>query len=106
MAFQTECSKNNCSNRSVAKLEAQAFCLEHFCLRCYEVLVELEQSRQADCTLDEKHRTQIADECAKRVVDVCLCAERLNNLERARLLDILLWCGDLMLEKNRQVPAG
>jgi hypothetical protein len=40
---------------------------------------------------------QIADECARRTLDICLSKKQLlNNLERARLLDILLWCGDVV----------
>jgi len=39
---------------------------------------------------------QIADECARRTLDICMSKMLLNNLERARLLDILLWCGDVV----------
>jgi hypothetical protein len=39
---------------------------------------------------------QIADECARRALDICMSKMPLNNLERARLLDILLWCGDVV----------
>jgi hypothetical protein len=38
----------------------------------------------------------IADECARRTLDICMSKMLLNNLERARLLDILLWWGDLV----------
>jgi hypothetical protein len=43
---------------------------------------------------------QIADECARRTLDICMSKMLLNNLERARLLDILLWCGDVVSPKN------
>jgi hypothetical protein len=43
---------------------------------------------------------QVADECARRTLDICMSKTLLNNLERARLLDILLWCGDVLSSKN------
>ena len=51
-------------------------------------------ARLADVT----NKLQIADECARRTLDICYFASKmlLNNLERARLLDILLWCGDIV----------
>jgi hypothetical protein len=39
---------------------------------------------------------KIADECARKTLDICMSKMLLNNLERARLLDILLWCGDVV----------
>jgi hypothetical protein len=37
------------------------------------------------------------EECSRRALDISLQAENLNNLERSRLLDILLWAGELFL---------
>ena len=37
------------------------------------------------------------EECSNRTLAVCLRAEQLTNVERSRLLDILLSCGDLQL---------
>jgi hypothetical protein len=38
---------------------------------------------------------RVADECARGVLDVSLSAARLSNLQKARLLDVLLWAGDI-----------
>jgi hypothetical protein len=46
---------------------------------------------------------QIAEECARRTLDICMSKVLLNNLERARLLDILLWCGDVV--NPRKLPS-
>jgi hypothetical protein len=43
------------------------------------------------------------DECARRALDICMNSTILNNLERARLLNILLWCGDVAASR---VPKG
>src|SRR5258708_3822851 len=37
------------------------------------------------------------DECSRKALDVSLQSEDLSNLHRGRLLDILLWAGELFL---------
>jgi hypothetical protein len=49
---------------------------------------------------------KIADECARRTLDICMSKTQLNNLERARLLDILLWCGDVVNSSEPKKLAG
>jgi hypothetical protein len=82
----------------VAALGSQAFCLDHFCTRCYEILDGIDRFRESDfdesvCGGEEQF---LADECARRALDICMSGRTLSNLERARLLDILLWCGDVV----------
>ena len=38
---------------------------------------------------------EIVDECARRTLDISMNGNALSNLERARLLHILLWCRDV-----------
>jgi hypothetical protein len=46
------------------------------------------------------------DECAQRALEISLSEIEMNNLDRARLLDILLWSGDVtsMLRRKRGNP--
>jgi len=37
------------------------------------------------------------EECSRRALDISLHSKKLSNLERGRLLDILLWAGELFL---------
>jgi hypothetical protein len=37
------------------------------------------------------------EECSRKALDVSLQSENLTNLQRGRLLDILLWAGELFL---------
>jgi len=37
------------------------------------------------------------EECSQKALEVCLHTGNLTNLERARLLDILLWASELFL---------
>ncbi len=47
------------------------------------------------------------EEMVRQVLIVCLQHEKLSNLDRSRLLDILLWAGDLQftLRVSRSVSA-
>ena len=97
MPTAESCHGRDCSRPVVVTFRAQALCLDHFCTRCYELLDEIDRCQRCHsgtsaCTAEHG---LIADECAARALDVCMSETLLNNLERARLLDILLWCGDL-----------
>jgi len=55
-----------------------------------------------DCRPEE---LQVADECARRALDICLSKTILNNFDRARLLDIVLWSGDIVSCSRTHHPA-
>lgn len=37
------------------------------------------------------------EECSRKALDISLHSENLTNLQRGRLLDILLWAGELFV---------
>jgi hypothetical protein len=37
------------------------------------------------------------EECSRKALDISLQSKNLSNLQRGRLLDILLWAGELFL---------
>jgi hypothetical protein len=76
----------------------EALCLDHFCSRSYEFLNGTDERGQLSTASNRPTTEQIqtADECARRTLEICMSKILLNNRERARLLDILLWCGDLV----------
>jgi len=90
------CRRDGCTQPAITTFRGELFCLEHFCRGCYQLLEGIGQRTVNDpesfVTIEQ---ALLADECARRAIDVCLNADHLNNLERARLLDILLWCGDI-----------
>jgi len=111
MGTSEYCVQNGCSRPAVAALGSEAFCLDHFCTRCYEILDGIDRLRESDfdesaCSGEEQF---LADECARRALDICMSGRTLSNLERARLLDILLWCGDVVSishPKSKVAKAG
>jgi hypothetical protein len=101
--METSAGKQNCSLESCAKtvavvLPERRLCLEHYFEWCYQQLEEMEcqvRRRSIDFVKDTTLRAQI-EECSNRTLAVSLQHEPLTNLDRSRLLDILLWSGDLL----------
>ena len=101
--METSARKQNCSLESCAKTVAvvmpeRELCLEHYFEWCYQQLEEMEgqvRRRAIDVAKDAELRAKI-EECSNRTLAVSLQHEPLTNLDRSRLLDILLWSGDLL----------
>lgn len=97
MRREQNCSEESCRGVAVATLAAKDLCLEHFLSRCYEQLSRLDP-RNGGGPVSGSNATQLrafVEECSCSALDVSLRCQNLNNLQRARLLDILLWTGDL-----------
>jgi hypothetical protein len=93
------CKAGSCARPAVISLAARELCLDHFLFTCYERLDMLEpmvRSRPLDRTEVQVIRG-LLEECSNRTLLVCLRHETLTNLDRSRLLEILLLCGDLQL---------
>jgi hypothetical protein len=80
-------------------LDHQALCLNHFLSRCYEKLENLEpRGRKFSCEPDDLASMRaFIEECSRKALDISLHSKNLTNLQRGRLLDILLWAGELFL---------
>ena len=90
------CSRADCPKRAVTSLGELDFCFDHFCIRCYELLERGHTGADLAYSLEEFSAELLAlDELARRALEVSFSGLTLNNLDRARLLDILLWAGEL-----------
>lgn len=90
------CSRADCPERAVTSLGERDFCFDHFCMRCYELLERSHRGADLSYSLEEFSAELFAlDELARRALEVSFSRLTLNNLDRARLLDILLWAGEL-----------
>jgi len=89
----------SCVSAAVTTLDHQAFCLNHFLLRCYAELEGFDpRGRQFSSeTVDLVSMRAFIEECSRKALDISLQSENLTNLQRGRLLDILLWAGELFL---------
>jgi len=89
----------SCNGAAVATLDNQALCLNHFLSRCYEKLEKLEPRGRKFSSepVDLTSMRAFIEECSRKALDISLHSQSLTNLQRGRLLDILLWAGELFL---------
>ncbi len=99
MLASRKCGVGSCGGAVVATLDHQALCLNHFLSRCYEKLENLEpRGRKFSAEpVDLASMRAFVEECSRKALDISLHSQSLTNLQRGRLLDILLWAGELFL---------
>ena len=99
MVGKRNCRMGSCSSAAITTLDRQALCLNHFLLRCYEKLEGLDPRRRKFSAepVDLASMRSFVEECSRKALDVSLQSKNLSNLQRGRLLDILLWAGELFL---------
>jgi hypothetical protein len=99
MSRERNCSAISCSSSSVISLDQQDFCLDHFLHQCYQSLEVVDpRSRKAPSALmNVASLRAFIEECSRKALDISLHSENLTNLQRGRLLDILLWAGELFV---------
>jgi hypothetical protein len=104
MAEITHCNVAGCEKPATASLDMQALCVGHFIFTCYARLEEYaERLRGRPCGAEmPEHIWAFVTECTHQVVQLAQNDEALDNLERARLLDILLTAYEL----GRKVRRG
>jgi hypothetical protein len=103
MELTERCSRVECSKQMVTALGEEELCFDHFCARSYELLERADDATES--RRDAAGYVEVLcrlDECARRSLEIALRQIQLNNLERARLLDILLWSGDLISELRQK----
>jgi hypothetical protein len=99
MLRKRNCTADSCGSTPVSTLDQQALCLNHFLLRCYEQLERLDPRgrRFLSEPMNLASMRAFIEECSRKALDISLQCENLSNLQRGRLLDILLWAGELFL---------
>jgi hypothetical protein len=99
MLGKRNCTMGSCGSAAITTLDRQALCLNHFLLRCYEKLEGLDpRGRKFSAEPDDLAAMRaFIEECSRKALDVSLQSKKLSNLQRGRLLDILLWAGELFL---------
>lgn len=87
---------DDCSSRqaAVCSVELRFFCMHHFVAYCYQRLDESEKALSARQS-GESVRGFLR-ECATQAAKLLLLGEELQNIERARLFDIMLWSNELL----------
>ncbi len=95
------CRVGSCGSAAITTLDHQALCLNHFLMHCYERLDGLDpRGRKFSAEpIDVVSMRAFIEECSRKALDVSLQSQNLiiSNLQRGRLLDILLWASELFL---------
>jgi hypothetical protein len=102
----TRCDAGNCGRPAMSSLEIKHLCVDHFIARCYERLSVCSANRFADP--DEAASVSIDRfllSCAQQAAGLVHPMGGLDNLERARLFDILLWASELAAKRGGAYPA-
>jgi hypothetical protein len=99
MLGKRNCRVDSCRSAATTSLDHQALCLNHFLQRCYARLEGLDpRGRKFTAEpVDVAAMRAFIEECSRKALDVSLQSQNLTNLQRGRLLDILLWAGELFL---------
>lgn len=86
---------DECSSRqaAVCSVELRFFCMSHFVDHCYQRLAESEKALGNG--LRRESLLGFLRECATQAAKLLLLREELQNIERARLFDIILWSNEL-----------
>ena len=93
-----KCSVNSCPDSAVTRFAHRELCLQHFLSQSYEDLDRLDATARSSHLNHTGAATlkNFVDECSRCALEVSLQCKHLDNLARARLLDILLWSGELV----------
>jgi hypothetical protein len=97
------CIQTDCEYLSQTALENKQLCRRHFIETCYARLDEIaEQIRQKKVHGSvSKSVRHFLTECTRQVASEALCAQQLDNLERSRLMLILLIASELTSQLRR-----
>lgn len=88
---------------AVCSMELRFFCMNHFVDYCYQRLAECEKA------LGAGRRRNVRDflrECATQAAKLLLIGRELQNLDRARLFDIMLWANELLYRSISSTRTG
>jgi hypothetical protein len=99
MPGNRSCALDSCKGAAVTSLAQQDLCLNHFLSHCYENLDRMDPRgrRFRKEAADTAAIRLFVEECSHKALEVSFRCESLTNLQRGRLLDILLWAGELFL---------
>ncbi|HLZ13051.1 MAG TPA: hypothetical protein VKP58_10730 [Candidatus Acidoferrum sp.] len=98
MHLHKPCRYIACLEHGVTALGDEDLCCDHFVLRSYEFLEQIDSERRKNNN-DSRFTTNLKEsmnEYLRGALEVSLKCEALSNLQKARLLDIMLWAGEFI----------
>jgi hypothetical protein len=103
------CSEPGCAEAAVVLIGDSWLCSQHFIQRSYQHLEKISAGMR-ESSFQENNAEESArrlEECMRSAADIACSPVPPSNLERARVIDVLLWASDLhgRLRRSPRVPA-
>jgi hypothetical protein len=97
MANSEQCEVKGCDQAVGATLEGETLCRGHFISVCYTQLEKYEEMQKAHrlTVSDAESVRRFINECSRQADDIEHTTKDLDNLDRARLLHIIIWANEL-----------
>jgi len=99
-----QCDECAVRQAAVCSVELRFFCMNHFVDYCYQRLTECEKALGAG-----RRREPVRGflrECATQAAKLLLIGRELQNVDRARLFDIMLWANELFYKSISTFQVG
>ena len=97
MTNAEKCGIADCSHAIAASLDGEALCREHFISVCYKRLDQYDEIRKGPglSATDTESVRRFIHECTRSADEIEHSAQDLDNLDRAKLLHIILTASEL-----------
>lgn len=103
------CSELTCSESAIALIGEQRLCSKHFIEHSYQQLEEISASMREPRFHEKSAETSARhlEDCMRGAADIACSPQPPSNLERARVIDVLLWASELhgRLRRSPRVSA-
>jgi hypothetical protein len=103
------CSEEGCAETVVASVEERPLCRRHFLAFSYRALESID-AKIVESEFHENHGEatgRLLEECMRHAADIACAPVAPANIEKAQVLDVLLWASELhaRLRRSARVPA-
>jgi hypothetical protein len=97
MILADQCSLAECDHASEGSLDGEGFCREHFISVCYEKLDTYDELRKGPglTVTDSESVRRFIHDCTRSADEIEHNARNLDNLDRAKLLHVILYASEL-----------
>lgn len=105
-AKRVRCDAHDCAHSAVMRIDFHLFCLDHLVAHCHERLQKCQEEvgrRLAPSGHTVSGNYSFVRECTSSIAGFLMARPELENIDRARLLDVMLWATELDEKYNRPI---
>lgn len=109
MPVHKPCRFASCQEPGITAFGDEDLCCDHFLVRCYELLeqIDTERAKNSSDPMQTAALKSSANNCLQGALEVSLKSAELSNLQKARLLDVMLWAGEFVHQNDAHfAPAS